>query len=329
MKKSSAALLVYFFIVLAFMLLRCLASFGTLNCFGDSADYIFSLLIQIVILLGGSLFLFTKLTKSNLRKTLDFYQIKKISGRKIGKCVLIGLLVFILNIFISSLFYTIISSLGYNSVKVPTTTYPFTQLITNLIFTALLPGICEEIAHRGMLLNSLKKYGKVKAVIISALLFGLLHLNIEQFFYASIIGLFLGFLTLSTNSIYPAIIIHFMNNTMSIILSYSVTNDLLLGKLFTKFCLLVDNYIVLGIFLCLIIFATAFYLLKNLTISLIFDSIKEKIFESKRRNFLNICKSNNEIIVNENIDTKNKILLYICFCSTILVTIFTFVWGVI
>jgi len=328
MKKSSASLLVYFFIVLSFMVLRCLANFGFLTCFGESTEHVFSFIIQIVILLGGSLLLFTRLIKSNISDTLKFYQVNKISGKKIRKCILIGLLVFILNIFISSFFYAIISSLGYNSVKVSATTYSFSQLITNLIFTALLPGICEEFAHRGMLLNSLKKYGKIKAIIISALLFGLLHLNIEQFFYATIIGFFLGFLTIATNSIYPAIIIHFMNNAMSIILSFSTTNNLLIGKLFTKFCLFVNNHLVLGVLLCIVIFTTAFYLLKNLTISLIFDSIKEKINDRKRKIFLGLCKEKNEIIVNEKIDHKNKLLIYICFCATIIVTIFTFIWGV-
>ena len=108
------------------------------------------------------------------------------------------------------IFNVILQFFGYNfSSSSQGGSYPFYMLIVNVIFTAILPGLCEEVAHRGLVLQGLSPLGWKKAVIISGLLFGLMHMNIEQFFYATIIGLFVGWLSVGCGSIFPAIIVPF------------------------------------------------------------------------------------------------------------------------
>lgn len=84
---------------------------------------------------------------------------------------------------------------------------------------AILPAICEEFLHRGVLLNGLKEIGIKKAILISSLMFGLLHFNINQFFYATILGMLMALVSVVSKSIYPAMIIHFTNNAISVYLS--------------------------------------------------------------------------------------------------------------
>lgn len=84
---------------------------------------------------------------------------------------------------------------------------------------AIIPAICEELAMRAFSLQLLAKYGKGFGVFAVSLVFGLLHGNIVQFIFAFLVGVILGFVTVKTNNIAPAIFIHAFNNGMSAVQS--------------------------------------------------------------------------------------------------------------
>ena len=74
-------------------------------------------------------------------------------------------------------------------------------------------ALSEEPIFRGLILGGfILRYGPRKAVVYSALLFGLIHLNLWQFPGAVMMGLFLGWLTLRSGSLWPAVFAHFLNN---------------------------------------------------------------------------------------------------------------------
>lgn len=89
----------------------------------------------------------------------------------------------------------------------------------NMIALAIIPAICEEFAMRCCSLQLLKRYGKGFAVVAVSIVFGLLHGNVVQFIFAFAVGLILGFVTVKTDSIVPAVLIHAFNNAMSSIQS--------------------------------------------------------------------------------------------------------------
>lgn len=73
--------------------------------------------------------------------------------------------------------------------------------------------LTEEPLVRGLILGGFAlRYGTRKAILFSALLFGAMHLNIWQFPGAFLMGLFAGWLTLRTGSLWPVVIAHFLNN---------------------------------------------------------------------------------------------------------------------
>lgn len=81
--------------------------------------------------------------------------------------------------------------------------------------------IIEEIIFRGIILEGLlKNYSEKKAIIISALLFGIVHMNIWQFIVASLFGLILGYWYSKTKSIFICIFAHIINNVIPIISVY-------------------------------------------------------------------------------------------------------------
>ena len=98
-----------------------------------------------------------------------------------------------------------------------------------IFFVGILAPVCEEVVFRGAILGGLKKEGNVfKAILASGLLFGLLHMNINQASYAFVIGILLGFLVEATGSIFSSILFHVLvnsTNAIMMIISDSVVSD--------------------------------------------------------------------------------------------------------
>jgi sodium transport system permease protein len=100
---------------------------------------------------------------------------------------------------------------------------PFAQQISSapwisvVLLMALVPAVCEELAFRGFIFGGLvREKGKLRAVIVTALMFGISHGVLQQSIAASMMGLVLGWITLRTGSILPCILIHFTNNALSV-----------------------------------------------------------------------------------------------------------------
>ncbi len=92
-----------------------------------------------------------------------------------------------------------------------------------IISVTAVPALVEEFALRGIVLGSLRRFGNMFAVVISAILFGLMHGNLVQGIFAFILGIALGICVIMTDSLWPAIIAHFLNNLMATILNEVVT----------------------------------------------------------------------------------------------------------
>lgn len=230
MKKSKVfkVYLIYFICMLLFCLLRIGSSFGMLDFLHpDIADIVYTAIIQIGIILVLPMSLYT-LFLHNKTGFVDTFRDTQLNGKINFKVILIslglGLLAFFVNIAISTLFNGILSFFGYSQpVSVSTGYEPmfpnWATFLIQLTTVAILPAICEEFLHRGVLLNGLKEIGIKKAILISSLMFGLLHFNINQFFYATILGMLMALVSVVSKSIYPAMIIHFTNNAISVYLS--------------------------------------------------------------------------------------------------------------
>jgi len=88
-----------------------------------------------------------------------------------------------------------------------------------VFFVGILAPVCEETVFRGAIFGGMKKEGNVfKAILASGLLFGLLHMNINQASYAFVIGILLGFLVEATGSIFSSILFHILVNSSNAIM---------------------------------------------------------------------------------------------------------------
>lgn len=91
------------------------------------------------------------------------------------------------------------------------------KILLAFISIAIVPAVAEEFLFRGCVLSNLLPYGKTTAIVISALLFSLMHGNFAQFFYTFVAGLVLGAVYVETGSIWTSTFIHLFNNFYGVI----------------------------------------------------------------------------------------------------------------
>ena len=123
-------------------------------------------------------------------------------------------------VYIGQIFSTVFSMLLSTVNLQPTMPEMYTPhtpigIILFFINVAVLPAIFEEIICRGFILQALRKYGDWFAIVVSSIIFGIIHLNLVQAPFAIIMGLILGYTTVKTKSLWLAIILHFINNALS------------------------------------------------------------------------------------------------------------------
>lgn len=97
----------------------------------------------------------------------------------------------------------------------PTQTAAFVLYVINV---TVLPAFLEEFVFRGVILQSLRRFGDAFAVGVSAVIFGLMHMNLVQAPYAVVMGLLFGYLAIRTGSLWTGIILHFINNMITVLL---------------------------------------------------------------------------------------------------------------
>jgi len=88
------------------------------------------------------------------------------------------------------------------------------NMLYNFIFAGVIAPIIEEIVFRGILLDKLRCYGDKTAIWVTALAFGLFHLNLSQFFYATALGIVFAYIAVKTNRIKYTIILHVSVNIL-------------------------------------------------------------------------------------------------------------------
>lgn len=118
-------------------------------------------------------------------------------------------------------FVRLVALIGYDT-SAATSIIPSTpgELVATLILVALLPAIAEEYIFRGCIARSFARKGYVFAVFMSALLFAIMHGSPLQLVHQFLIGVVCAVLFFATRSLWPPIILHFLNNAIALVLGY-------------------------------------------------------------------------------------------------------------
>lgn len=100
------------------------------------------------------------------------------------------------------------------------------ELFFVLFVIAVVPAFAEEFLFRGLVQRSLERgLTPLKGVILTGIIFGVFHLNPFTFIPLAIIGIYLGFLVLKSNSLMVPIAAHFFNNAIAVFAIYLKYDD--------------------------------------------------------------------------------------------------------
>ncbi|MBQ7053829.1 MAG: CPBP family intramembrane metalloprotease [Oscillospiraceae bacterium] len=128
--------------------------------------------------------------------------------------------------FATDYFIALLSSFG---IELSGGDYSLSETVEDFVFQtiniALLPALVEEFALRCVIMQPLRKYGDKFAIIMSSLVFALMHGNMIQIPFAFVAGLAIGYFVIATRSIWTGVAIHLINNLLSVILSFVFLKD--------------------------------------------------------------------------------------------------------
>lgn len=221
--KLWTANFIYFIILCLFVCVRIFTSFvdtSAMDPYLESA--VFDVFLQVGIMFLLPLWLYSMLRKQKMGQTFKEFKFRKIGIVAILIAVAMGIICYVLNVAVASLGSGILGLLGFEGVPsfgsgrtsaIEGTS--FWAFLINMVLIAVLPAIGEETTHRGLLLGGMSSMGFKRAIILSSLMFGLIHLNIDQTLYTFVLGALMAFSVVVSGSIFPAMIIHFMFNGIS------------------------------------------------------------------------------------------------------------------
>lgn len=286
------AVSVYFIAMLLFVGLRVAGGFGFFNVMadefgGEATEIISTVIIQIFIFFIVPILLVKIFAKQPLGRTLLFTGFNRPSWCVVGYAFLLGALLFLFNNFVATLSHMALLVLGFRFPSGDSSFVGLTGLLVSIVIVGVLPGVCEETSNRGVLMNGLaSKLGPWRAVLISALCFGLMHLNIVQAIYATVLGIFMGLAVFATRSIWTGVIIHFMNNALGQFMAFAQKNNWAIAELLDRF---------FGLFTGVLFFALicGVYIL---IINIIHKFARENFKANEKNYFANFLKSNPEYV---------------------------------
>lgn len=91
-------------------------------------------------------------------------------------------------------------------------------LWVNLLIIAVIPAVTEELIYRGIFYHAYREKGVILGAVASAVVFGIMHRNLNQFFYAAVLGVIFCILVEITGSIYASMAAHFAINSWNVML---------------------------------------------------------------------------------------------------------------
>lgn len=184
--------------------------------------------VYLTVILTELLFILIPSIIYAVSKKLDFkavFRIRRPGLKPLLLILVISLPAYMVANMLNSFVIYLLQFLG----NVPQSNFPvpknLPELLTGIFIIGVLPGICEEVLNRGIMLNAYETRGTYKAVIITGLFFGVFHFDITNFLGPTVLGIMLGYYAVRTNSIFAPMFAHFLNNAIAEILTFISRNE--------------------------------------------------------------------------------------------------------
>ena len=150
----------------------------------------------------------------------DFFGFHKVKFSTIMWTLLYIILITPMSNFLNSVTSLIFGNVAENLLSSTVTDYPFWEMF---LVIAIIGPLVEEMMFRGVIYRNFRKSGRLLAsIIISSIIFGLYHRNLNQFFYTAYVGVMFSLIDEASESIWPSLICHVIFNGYSVCLVYLI-----------------------------------------------------------------------------------------------------------
>lgn len=170
-----------------------------------SISILWQLAIQSFVSFFPPILLWVKMEQGSLKEVL------RLQPLSASNCIMVALLT-LLCIPIVAVLSSIAALFYPNTVSILFAQLSTQPLWFSLIVLAVLPAFWEELLFRGFILTGLQSLSLKKRILLTGLLFALIHASPQQFLYALVMGAFFCFLVEVTQSIYASMLSHFLIN---------------------------------------------------------------------------------------------------------------------
>jgi uncharacterized protein len=215
----AGANLVFFIFVMLFLVFQIallVASLFVGQEFIENNTYSFLLVNEYVLILIPSL-VYLAVKRLNFR---DVLRINPLGWKPASMIVLLSIPAYFTALMLNNIVVYLLQLVG----EVPGQSIPvpgnWGELLVGVLIVGVSPALCEEVLNRGVLLRAYENRGSVKAVLFTAIIFGIFHFDVTNLLAPVFLGLLIGYYVLRTNSIFAGILAHFLNNTIAEFLQF-------------------------------------------------------------------------------------------------------------
>ena len=136
--------------------------------------------------------------------------------REFPLLILAGIVILTTASYVNSWFCSVI---GYTIPHdlISSESYDTPSVIIQYMTVAIAPAFAEEFLFRGVFYTNLRPFGRTQAILISSLLFALMHQNIGQMFYTFVGGIAMALMYELTGSIWCSVFFHLFNNEIAVL----------------------------------------------------------------------------------------------------------------
>ncbi|MBQ0110955.1 MAG: CPBP family intramembrane metalloprotease [Oscillospiraceae bacterium] len=178
---------------------------------------VYSTIVSLVGFLGGGILII----KSEHRKIGDVISYEPPQSGDAYTLIIIGVGACLAASYVVGIFASVCENFGFEP-KQPDAGTPdgVFGFIAYLLMVSVIPAICEEFIFHGAIMQSLRKFGDMTALVVSTILFALMHANLIQIPFALVAGFVMGYAALKTDSLIVPMLIHFCNNFIATMFNY-------------------------------------------------------------------------------------------------------------
>jgi len=199
------------YMIMAFVLI-------TVGAYFQSQSFVSGIFITEYVLVLAPVLLLAFIRKIDMKAAL---RLNRLSLKQVGIIMGIALALLPTVAFANTITIYFLSLIDKVMIPpIPTATNTG-ELSLYFFLIAISPGICEEFFFRGMMLNAFEnRFNRKWGVIISAVLFGVFHFNMQNLFGPIVLGLVFGYIVQLTDSIWAGVVAHATNNGFAVIMGY-------------------------------------------------------------------------------------------------------------